>query len=40
VQEVQRYNNLMNIIRTTLTQLELGIQGFDLISPELEKMMV
>lgn len=30
----------MNIIRTTLTQLELGIQGFDLISPELEKMMV
>ena len=40
IQEVQRYNNLMAIIKNTLRQLELGIQGLDLISPELEKMMV
>jgi len=39
VQEVSRYNNLITIIRQTLNQLELGIQGLDLISPELEKMM-
>lgn len=40
IQEVQRYNKLMDVIRSTLTQLELGIMGLDLISPELEKMMV
>lgn len=39
VQEVQRYNNLVERIRTTLTELELGIQGLALISPELERMM-
>jgi len=39
VQEVQRYNHLMTIIKSTLTQLELGIMGLDLITPELEKMM-
>lgn len=39
VQEVSRYNNLVNIMRSTLNQLELGIMGLDLISPELEKMM-
>ena len=39
IQEVARYNNLLTIIRQTLTQLELGIMGLDLISPELEKMM-
>lgn len=39
VQEVARYNNLVNTIRSTLNQLELGIMGLDLISPELEKMM-
>ena len=39
-QEVQRYNNLLEIISQTLSQLELGIQGLDLISPELEKMMI
>lgn len=36
VQEVQRYNKLMEVIRSTLNQLELGIKGLDLISPELE----
>jgi len=39
IQEITRYNNLLTIIRQTLTQLELGIMGLDLISPELEKMM-
>lgn len=39
IQEVARYNNLLTIIRQTLSQLELGIMGLDLISPELEKMM-
>lgn len=40
IQEVQRYNKLMEVIRSTLTQLELGIMGLDLISPELEQMIV
>ena len=39
MQEVQRYNHLVERIRSTLTELELGIQGLALISPELEKMM-
>jgi len=39
VQEVSRYNNLIEIIKSTLTQLELGIQGLELISGELERMM-
>jgi len=29
----------MTVIKGTLTQLELGIKGLDLITPELEKMM-
>lgn len=39
VQEVSRYNHLIQVILKSLTQLELGIKGLDLISPELEKMM-
>lgn len=39
IQEVSRYNNLIEVIRKTLNQLELGIMGLDLISPEIEKMM-
>ena len=31
---------MLEIISQTLSQLELGIQGLDLISPELEKMMI
>ena len=29
----------MSVIKGTLNQLELGIKGLDLITPELEKMM-
>lgn len=39
VQEISRYNHLIEIIQKTLKQLELGIMGLDLISPEIEKMM-
>ena len=39
VQEVSRYNNLLLTIKKTLRQLELGIMGLDLITPDLEKMM-
>jgi len=39
VQEVSRYNNLLVTIKKTLTSLELGIMGLDLITPDLERMM-
>jgi dynein heavy chain len=36
VQELQRYNILLNVLRASLEQLEKGIKGLVLISPELE----
>lgn len=39
IQEIQRYNILLAIMRSTLEQLEKGIMGLVVISPELEKMM-
>jgi len=39
IQEIQRYNILLNIMRVTLDQLEKGIQGVVVISPDLEQMM-
>jgi len=39
IQEIQRYNVLLNIMRLTLDQLEKGIQGIVVISPDLEQMM-
>ena len=39
IQEIQRYNVLLNIMRQTLDQLEKGIQGIVVISPDLEQMM-
>ena len=36
VQELQRYNILLNVLRSSLEQLEKGIKGLVLISPELE----
>jgi dynein heavy chain len=38
-QEIQRYNVLLAIMRSTLKELVRGIQGLVVISPELEKMM-
>lgn len=38
-QEIQRYNVLLAIMRSTLKELVRGIQGMVVISPELEKMM-
>jgi|LauGreDrversion4_2_1035121.scaffolds.fasta_scaffold389204_2 dynein heavy chain len=39
IQEVQRYNILLDKLRTSLDQLDKGIKGFVVISPELEDMM-
>ena len=39
IQEVQRYNILLDKLRTSLEQLDKGIKGFVVISPELEQMM-
>lgn len=39
IQEVQRYNNLLEIIIKTIEDLELGINGFKVINDSLEKMM-
>jgi len=39
MQEITRYNILLNIMRKSLFQLEQGIQGFQVISPDLEQMM-
>lgn len=39
IQEVQRYNILLDKLRTSLEQLDKGIKGFVVISPELEEMM-
>ena len=38
VQEIQRYNILLARLRTALDQLESGIQGLTVISPELENV--
>lgn len=39
IQEIQRYNILLNIMRVSCDQLEKGIQGIVVISPDLEEMM-
>ena len=39
LQEVQRYNVLLELMRKTLDELEKGIKGLVVISPELESMM-
>jgi len=39
MQEISRYNNLLNVIKSSLVNLEKGINGFVLISEELEKIM-
>ena len=36
LQELERYNKLLKILRSSLGQLELGIQGLSVITPELE----
>ena len=36
LQELERYNKLLKILRSSLAQLELGIQGLSVITPELE----
>ena len=35
LQELERYNKLLKILRSSLGQLELGIQGLSVITPEL-----
>jgi len=39
IQEISRYNLLLDKITKTLAQLERGIKGFELISEDLEQMM-
>src|SRR5690606_34251741 len=39
VQEIQRYNGLLVMLEKQLDQLEKGIKGFVVISPELEQVM-
>jgi len=39
VQEVQRYNILLGVLKASLDQLEKGIKGLVVISPDLEVMM-
>lgn len=39
VQEIQRYNVLLNVMTYSLRELADGIKGFVVISPELEVMM-
>lgn len=38
VQEIQRYNVLLERLRAGFLQLESGIQGLTVISPELEEV--
>lgn len=38
LQEIQRYNALLSTIRSSLQDLEYGIQGLVVMSPELEEM--
>ena len=38
-QEIQRYNVLLDVMRKSCVQLEKGIQGFVVISPDLEAML-
>ncbi|KAM3182197.1 hypothetical protein ACTXT7_012865 [Hymenolepis weldensis] len=38
VQEVDRYNNLLNIIKISLTQLQKAVKGFLVMSEKLEKI--
>lgn len=39
VQEIQRYNVLLRALRVSLIQLEKGIKGLVVISPELEEIL-
>lgn len=39
IQEITRYNILLRVMRRSLEQLEKGIQGFVVITPELEDML-
>ena len=39
MQEIQRYNILLGVITKSLEQIEKGVKGFVLISPELEAML-
>jgi dynein heavy chain len=39
IQEISRFNVLLDIMRLSLEQLEKGIMGISVISPDLEKMM-
>lgn len=38
LQEIERYNTLLKVIHHSLKNLELGIQGFVVITPELEEV--
>ncbi len=38
LQELDRYNKLLKVLQTSLAQLELGIQGLSVITPELEEV--
>lgn len=39
VQEITRYNILLNIMKVSLEKLDKGIQGLVVISPDLEEML-
>jgi dynein heavy chain len=39
IQEITRYNVLLKLMRISLDELEKGIMGLVVISPELEEMM-
>lgn len=39
IQEMQRYNVLLDVVKHELEQLELGIKGFVVITPKLEEVM-
>ena len=38
-QEVDRYNNLLLMLHHSLKDLELGVQGLVVVTPELEDVM-
>ena len=40
LQELERYNKLLKILRSSLAQLGLGIQGLSVITPELETVFL
>jgi dynein heavy chain len=39
IQEIIRYNILLSAMKKSCVQLERGIQGFVVISPDLEQML-